>query len=29
VSAFKKALSEARTAEDNLRIVLTEGGWLE
>ncbi len=29
VAAFKKALSEARTAEDNLRIVLTEGGWLE
>jgi len=28
VAAFKQALSEARTAEDRLREVLTEGGWL-
>lgn len=29
VAAFKDALSEARAAEDNLRTVLAEGGWLE
>lgn len=29
VAAFKEALTEARTAEDHLRTVLTEGGWLE
>ena len=29
IAAFKKALSEARAAEDHLRTVLTEGGWLE
>lgn len=29
VAAFKEALSEARRAEDNLREVLTQGGWLE
>ena len=29
VAAFKEALSEARAAEDHLRTVLTEGGWLE
>ena len=29
VAAFTKALSEARAAEDHLRTVLTEGGWLE
>lgn len=28
VAAFKAALSEARSAEDNLRTVLTDGGWL-
>ena len=28
VAAFKKALSEARAAEDHLRTMLTEGGWL-
>lgn len=28
VTAFKSALAEARTAEDRLREVLTEGGWL-
>ena len=28
IAAFKDALTEARTAEDNLRTVLTEGGWL-
>ena len=28
VAAFKEALAEARAAEDNLRTVLTEGGWL-
>jgi type I restriction enzyme M protein len=28
VAAFKDALTEARTAEDHLRTVLTEGGWL-
>ena len=29
IAAFKKALSEARAAEDHLRTVLTEGGCLE
>ena len=29
VAAFKEALTEARTAEDHLRTVLTEGGWLK
>jgi len=29
VAAFKQALAEAREAEDRLRKVLTEGGWLE
>ncbi len=29
VEAFKTALVEARAAEDNLRTVLSEGGWLE
>jgi type I restriction enzyme M protein len=29
VAAFKKALAEAHAAEDNLRTVLTEGGWLQ
>jgi type I restriction enzyme M protein len=29
VGAFKLALTEARAAEDNLRTVLTEGGWLQ
>lgn len=29
VSAFKKAMAEARAAEDHLRTVLEEGGWLE
>jgi type I restriction enzyme M protein len=28
VAAFKQALGEARAAEDRLREVLTEGGWL-
>jgi type I restriction enzyme M protein len=28
VAAFKNALKEARAAEDHLRTVLTEGGWL-
>ena len=28
VADFKQALSECRVAEDNLREVLTEGGWL-
>jgi type I restriction enzyme M protein len=28
VAAFKQALSECRAAEDRLREVLTEGGWL-
>ena len=28
VAAFKQALSECRVAEDRLREVLTEGGWL-
>jgi type I restriction enzyme M protein len=29
VAAFKKALSKAKAAEDHLRTVLEEGGWLE
>jgi type I restriction enzyme M protein len=29
VAAFKEALTEARAAEDRLRTVLAEGGWLE
>ena len=29
VAAFKDALTEARAAEDHLRTVLTEGGWLQ
>jgi type I restriction enzyme M protein len=29
VAAFKKALAEARAAEDHLRTVLEEGGWFE
>lgn len=29
VEALKTALSEARAAEDHLRMVLTEGGWLK
>ena len=29
VAAFKEALAEARAAEDRLREVLTEGGWLK
>jgi len=29
VAAFKEALAEAKKAEDQLREVLTEGGWLE
>ena len=29
VAAFKKALAEAKSAEDHLRTVLEEGGWLE
>ena len=28
VASFKKSLKEARAAEDHLRTVLTEGGWL-
>ena len=28
VAAFKQAIAEARAAEDRLREVLTEGGWL-
>ena len=28
VAAFKEALAECRAAEDHLREVLTEGGWL-
>ena len=28
VVAFKLALADARTAEDQLREMLTEGGWL-
>lgn len=29
VATFKSALAEARAAEDHLRTVLTEGGWLK
>lgn len=29
IAAFKEALAEARAAEDHLRNVLTEGGWLD
>ena len=29
VAAFKQALAEARAAEDRLRRVLEEDGWLE
>jgi type I restriction enzyme M protein len=29
VAAFKEALMEVRAAEDHLRTVLTEGGWLQ
>ena len=29
VAAFKAALADARAAEDDLRKVLTEGGWLQ
>lgn len=29
VEAFKNSLAEARAAEDQLRAVLTEGGWLK
>ncbi len=29
VASFKEALAEARAAENHLRTVLTEGGWLE
>lgn len=29
VGAFKKALEDARIAEDHLRKVLTDGGWLQ
>ena len=29
VDAFKTALADARAAEDHLRKVLTEGGWLQ
>jgi len=29
VAALKESLREARAAEDHLRTVLTEGGWLE
>jgi type I restriction enzyme M protein len=29
VDAFKKAVAEARAAEDHLRTVLTDGGWLK
>ena len=29
VAAFKKALAEARAAEDHLRRVLVEDGWLK
>ena len=28
VAAFKQAIAEARAAEDRLREVLIEGGWL-
>jgi type I restriction enzyme M protein len=29
VAAFKQALADARSAEDHLRQILVEGGWLE
>jgi type I restriction enzyme M protein len=29
VAAFKEALAKAREAEDHLREVLVEGGWLK
>ena len=29
VAAFKQALAEARAAQDHLRRVLVEDGWLE
>ena len=29
VEAFKSALADARAAEDQLRKVLVEGGWLQ
>ena len=29
VAAFKETIAEARAAEDHLRTVLTEGGWLK
>ena len=29
VDAFKTALADARAAEDHLRKVLVEGGWLQ
>lgn len=29
IATFKEALAEARDAEDHLRTILTEGGWLE
>ena len=29
VAAFKAALADVRAAEDHLRKVLTEGGWLQ
>jgi len=29
VAAFKEVLGEARAAEDQLRAVLTAGGWLQ
>ncbi|KQN32003.1 DNA methylase [Sphingomonas sp. Leaf34] len=29
IEAFKTALADARAAEDHLRIVMTEGGWLQ
>ena len=29
VTVFKTALTNARAAEDHLRKVLTEGGWLQ
>ncbi len=28
IAAFKQALSECRVAEDHVREVLTEGGWM-
>ena len=29
ISAFKEVLTEVRAAEDHLRTVLKEGGWLQ